>query len=313
MTHHHAVVEAATTGSPEPTPPEAFDGDPFLLTLGDLAVVVRSADRPWLSMARQRYGSFATAPEASAAVPDVVLDYRVRGEAVPSPDVLCRARRHGLRSTRDGEHIALRGDGFTGTWLPRTGRLQLSGPRATYPLDLVAQALWYEQRPGALIVHASAFSDGRRGWLCAGPSGSGKSTLAAMFPRRALADELVGLWVHGDGASADRFSSVDLVALPFWSGRPGRVPLAAVHRLRHFGSRGTTEGSDHQRRRLSPGEAFAGLRGQVSWPTWDPRAMAHCLDALGRLVEIVPVHELAFSPLPSVWPYLAVDGERRPA
>lgn len=286
----------------------------FALALGDLQIIIRSRDTEWITQAAQRYGSFVLPLDDPPATPTFCLDYQVLSQDIPSPEVLCRARRQGLRAHRHGSRVTVQGDGFEGQWFLDEGRLQMSGPRATYPLDLVAQALWYAEQPSALIVHAAAFREGPWAWLCAGPSGSGKSTLASLFPDRALSDELVGVLVGGDERDATG-KGTEVVALPFWSGCPGRFPLAAVHCLRHRGhleeadvesGNGTHLPEAHIRRLLEPRLALRALRGQISWPTWDAAAMTRCLEALGRLIETVDVYELAFSPRADVWPHLAV-------
>lgn len=264
-----------------------------------MTVQVTGSDGAWLDQARQRYGAFARPmsrcwfKEASAegAAP-WELHYEVQDGPSLSPDALCRGRRHGLHASPG----ALVGQDFTARRQPTTRQVEVAGPAAIYPLDLLLQALWYSSRPQSLILHAAALHDGRRAWLCPGPSGSGKSTLVSLSPDRALGDELVAVEVAEGG--------FDLVALPFWAATPGRYPLAAVCCLRHQSGDGKPP---HTRRRLTGAEALARLRGQVSWPTWDAAAMVQCLEVLGQLVESMPVDELAFTPRPDVWECLKSD------
>lgn len=270
----------------------------LVLTIGALAIRVTSWDRAWFEQALQRYGAFAR-PLGDTTSLDPVLDgesqwelhYEVRGGAVSTPEDLCQARRHGLHAGPDSTWT---GRDFAARWRPSTGRVEVIGPPAIYPLDLLLQALWYSSRPDSLIVHAAALQDGRRGWLFAGPSGIGKSTLVSLCAEHAMGDELVAVEARSDG--------FDLVALPFWRAQPGRYPLAAVCCLQH---RATGVEAPHARRRLTQADALARLRGQVSWPTWDASAMVTCLEVLGRLIESMPVDELAFTPQPDVWEFLA--------
>lgn len=299
--------ETSTAAVPPAGTPRAMSGDGFLLEVGTMAAQVTSNEGSWLDSALQRYGAFA---RPNPQRPDEggtgeggrpwVVHYEVLDGAPPTPEDLCQARRHGLHA---GSESTWMGQGFSACRQPSSRRVDAVGPAAIYPLDLLLQALWYVSRPSSLIMHAAALQDGHRGWLCAGPSGSGKSTLVSLCSDRAMGDELVAVEATGDG--------FDLVALPFWRARPGRHALAGVCSLRH---RGKDAVPPHIRRRLTRSEALARLRGQVSWPTWDSGAMVKCLDVLGRLVESMPVDELAFTPQPDVWEFLtwdaAVDSER---
>ena len=281
---------------------QAADSDAggFGLAVGDVPLRVHCSDALWRRQMASRYGEFMARFDASRlAVRPLHVDYRVEGEGAPSPQDLCRGRLAGLRSRCVGSSgdVELSGDGFVARWRRSEGRIEVRGPRAAYPLDLLLQAVWYDGHQQALIVHAAALSDGTSGWLCAGPSGSGKSTLAGLFPRRAMADELVG--VSFDSGRPE------LVALPFWTGRPGRVPLRAVCCLRHRQSVPSPQGGAHLRRRLVSTEALQRLRHQIAWPTWDAAAMGRCLDALAQLLATVPVYELAFSPSTCVWSQLS--------
>lgn len=275
------------------------------IVLGDVTLCLHSSDRRWLEQAAQRYGAFA-APAVTSGVADGAseatatwrVDYEVCGHRTPTPDTLRRARQHGLHLRGDGPRRAVIGHDFRGLWLADERRIEVAGPRAIYPVDLLLQAVWYEVLPTSLILHAAALHDGPRAWLCAGPSGAGKSTLAQLFPNRSVADELVAV-VGVDEAVGGPF---ELVALPFWSARPGRFSLPAVHCLEHHGQPGS-----HRRRRLTPRRAVAKLRGQVAWPTWDAAAMGRCLETLARLIETLPVYALAFSPQVDVWPWVVSD------
>ena len=135
------------------------------------------------------------------------------------------------------------------------------------------------------MIHAAALAEGDRGWVFSGPSGSGKSTLAGLFPERALCDEFVALSLDGDRPR--------LGALPFWTSRRGVAELAGIFLLRH--------GERDRRRRLGAGEAFARLRREVVWPTFDQSHLGRAFDTLCRLIEAVPVWELAFRPRREVW------------
>ncbi len=247
---------------------------------GGVPVSLASSSRHFRHLCRQRYGAFATAePPAWRAA------YRVVGDRVPSPEYLHDARRHPMRSRRDGSRLRLASKTFEMELDAARGAVALSGPLATYPLDRLIQALWDETRPRGLMIHAAALAEGRRGWIASGPSGSGKSTLAGLFPERALCDEFVTVSLDGPRPR--------LGALPFWTSRRGSAEIAGIYLLRH--------GRRDHRRRLGAGEAFGRLRKEVVWPTFDPNALSRAFATLCELIEAVPVWELAFRPRREVW------------
>ena len=190
-----------------------------------------------------------------------------------------------MRSRRDGMRLRLASETFTMELDACHRRVELTGPLATYPLDRLIQTLWYESHRQGLMIHAAALAEGGRGWIFSGPSGVGKSTLAGLFPEHALCDEFVALTLDG--------ASPRLGSLPFWTSRRGNAELAGIHLLRH--------GCRDHRRRLDTGEAFARLRREVVWPTFDPDALNRAFTTLCQLIESVPVWELAFRPGREVW------------
>ncbi len=247
---------------------------------GGVPVSLASSSRRFRHLCRQRYGAFAT-----PAAPVWHAAYRVLDDRTPCPWFLHEARRQPLRSRRHGPRLRLASDTFEIELDSSAGSARLAGPLATYPVDRLIQTLWYESQPRGLMIHAAALAEGRRGWIFSGPSGTGKSTLASLFPERALCDEFVALTLGDAGPR--------LAALPFWASRRGGAALAGIHLLRH--------GDRDRRRRLGAGEAFARLRREVVWPTFDPGHLRRAFDTLCDLVEAVPVWELAFRPHRAVW------------
>ncbi len=247
---------------------------------GGVPVSLASSSRRFRHLCHQRYSAFAT-----DAAPAWRAVYQVRDARIPSPHFLHDARRHPMRSRRDGTRLRLASETFTMELDASHRRAELAGPLATYPLDRLIQTLWYESHRHGLMIHAAALADGPRGWIFSGPSGVGKSTLAGLFPEHALCDEFVALTLDG---AAPRLGS-----LPFWRSRRGSAELAGIHLLRH--------GKSDHRRRLGAGEAFARLRREVVWPTFDAEALSGALDTLCQLIETVPVWELAFRPGREVW------------
>lgn len=249
---------------------------------GGIAVSLASASRPWRVLARERYGQFTTdAPPVWRAV------YEVTDPQLPEPRFLCDSRREPMRSRRDGARLHLETGTFDMELDHTAGTVALAGPLATYPIDRLIQTLWYETWDRGLIVHAAALAEGRSGWLMSGPSGAGKSTLAALFPERALCDEFVAVRLPSEEAPAR------LGALPFWRSHRGGADLEGIYMLRH--------GRRDRRRRLGAGEAFARLRREVVWPTFDGEALRRAFDSLFELLASVPVWELAFRPRTDVW------------
>ncbi|MEM9556088.1 MAG: hypothetical protein AAGC60_17660 [Acidobacteriota bacterium] len=269
--------------------------DGLTLDFGGLAVQVESSDKAWRQLAAERWRGFSMGTERgwTRKRPSLRVVYRVVDRRTPSPRALEAARRAPLR-TDPAAPTEIVGVGFRGRFEPRPGvDLEVEGIRALAPLDRLLQLLWTRHRRG-LILHGAALVEpggardhgDRRGWLCTGPSGVGKSTLAGLFPHHALCDELTAVRVEqGDVPRID--------SLPFWRGRPGSAPLAGIHLLRH--------GASHRRHRLSPRQALAALRTEVSWPVPDRDAVERALDALTRLVRAVPVWRLEFRPDRDVW------------
>lgn len=266
---------------------------------GGIPVALSCTSRALGQLLDLRYRPFATAKPAVWRIA-----YRVNDETPPSPHELADGRKQPLTARRDGTLLRLTAETFRleldlGT---RTGRLD--GPLATYPIDHMIQALWYATWRRGLILHGAALVDGDRGWLASGPSGVGKSTLASLFPEQALCDELTA--VHLDAVhlndDPDNYlgdGTPRLGALPFWHSRPGSATLHGIYLLRH--------GTLDQRRRLGPSEAFARLRPEVIWPTFDPPAMGRAFEALADLIERVPIWELSFRPTRAVWPVLSQE------
>lgn len=251
-----------------------------IFDFGGVPVELASTNHSFMRLAEERYADFASpGPATWQAV------YRVTDPRQPSPRFLCDSRRQAMQSRRRGARLELSTPTFEMALDHERGIVDLAGPLATYPIDRLIQTLWYETWERSLILHAAALAEGDGGWLMSGPSGSGKSTLAALFPKHALCDEFVAVRLDG---RAPR-----LGALPFWTSRRGGAELRGVYLLRH--------GREDRRRRLTAGEAFARLRREVVWPTFDPAALHRAFDALFDLIARVPIWELAFRPTPEVW------------
>jgi hypothetical protein len=252
---------------------------PPVFDFGGVAVALSSRNRRFMSLVRQRYGSFSTGQS-----PALRVEYRVNGLQPPHPDAIHAARQRPLEASRRGSCYTLDGGTFRGEWNQAAGEMEIRGPLATYPIDRLIEAMVYAVEDQVLILHAAALVFSGRGFVCSGPSGSGKSTLAALFPDEALCDEHVVVRLEGNGA---RLSS-----LPFWTGRPGTTTLEAIYLLEHA--------SEHRRRRLSVSEAAVRLRPQVIWPAVGRDSFRRAFDTFCGVIEGVPVWELGFLPDTSV-------------
>lgn len=252
----------------------------------------------WLELARARYDGFVSEDAAEGAIEPadaIRVVYRTNGR-LPSPglvdETLPRSPR--LRPSVDagsdgaGSEAVwhFRSPGVEGRLAP--GRIEITGPLATYPLDAALIAQWALAGRDAVVVHGALLADGDRGWLCTGPSGVGKTTLAALLPEHARCDELVGLRRE----TRAEFPELVAYSLPFWRGRPSRVVLDGVHFLRHE--------REHRRRPLSPARAFARLRTQVLWPNGPAATLAGAFRTVTALAEL-PCHVLGFRPDRGVW------------
>ncbi len=268
---------------------------------GGVIVSLASSSRRWAALARQRYGDFAITGE-----PVWRVAYEVTDARIPSSRFLLDSRRQPMRSRRDGARLSLATETFDIELDHHRGTVDLRGPLATYPIDRLIQVLWYETWERGLIMHAAALAEGRKGWLMSGPSGSGKSTLAALFPGHALCDELAAVKLAprkpSSSAPVEEKSSPRLAALPFWTSNRGAADLAGIYLLRH--------GKSDHRRRLAAGEAFARLRREVVWPTFDQRALRRAFESLFDLLASVPIWELAFRPRPEVWQLIRREAGR---
>ena len=263
------------------------------IQIADWRFELISENEQWLDMAAARFRDFLSSRKIDCESRDpascrhVDIEYRVVAGA-PSADELHRNRAVALDGERRGRILLLRGAEFRACIQLSPPRIQISGPLAVYPLDLVFRAFMIEA-DGSLVFHAAAVEDQGKAWLLTGPSGSGKSTFASLFPNRAVCDEMA--------AVRRQNGRLELVSLPFWSGRSAVAPLEAVLFLRH--------GRSNRRHPLDRAKALERLRRQVFWPTWQARSITHTLDQLADLIESTPVDDLFFRPDRSVWRQLS--------
>ena len=235
-----------------------------LVGCGGLTLALTSTDEAWLQSARERFASFP-----GTAAPALTIAHG--GEALlPAGE-----RRIFTRATA----------GFD-AWLDTDNRhAALPAEASLADIENLLRTLLPRLLGDGLAFHAAALAADECGVLCAGECGAGKTTLAALLPERALCDEIAV--ARRDGAGFVLHST------PYWTGRTGEAPLAAVMLLRH--------GPAHEARRLAPVTAIGRLARHALWPTDDADGMHRAFEILASLVAAVPVFELAFRPAADVW------------
>jgi hypothetical protein len=169
----------------------------------------------------------------------------------------------------------------------RHGGLDLARRRAEALLDpllIVADALVRAalaadvHARGGCLLHAAALVVDGEAHLCPGRSGAGKSTLASLAGD-VLSDELAAVVPGPDG--------VRVHGTPWWTGRPGSAPLAAVHVLAWDGEAVAP---------LPRAGALRHLASNLVLPVDGREERAAAFTAAGRIAAAVPFSRLSFSP-----------------
>jgi hypothetical protein len=179
-----------------------------------------------------------------------------------------------------------------------------------YPLD---ELVWVHNlaRGRGVELHACGVRDAAgRVYVFAGQSGAGKSTTARLWAGRpgftVLSDERLVVRTDGD---------LPLVYGTPWHGdaeiaSPASGPLGGVFLLR--------QATAHAATLLPPPIAAAQLLSCAFLPFYDPRAVAHTVDAVERIVASTTVSVLSFAADPSIVDFVttiatATAVETRPA
>ncbi len=137
-----------------------------------------------------------------------------------------------------------------------------------------AMALDLSDRGGCLVHAAALVIDGQV-HLAPGRSGSGKSTLASLAGD-VLSDELCTLTPAGE--------AFRVAGTPWWKGRPGAAPLAALWTLAWDGERAEPLPRTQAFRHLCPNLVVPGV----------PRAQETAFQLCGRVAMAVPFGRLSF-------------------
>jgi len=253
------------------------------ITIGGIAIAIRTSDEAFLRMIDVRYAGFVDADETF----DYEFDVDLTPPAGRSGDEEVRVFRNGAKWQIE------RGD-LSAEWDPlaRRGRIrQSSNP---YALDTVLRivhtiALAGE---GGFLVHASSAVRNGRAFLFAGISGAGKTTISRLAPPDAnvLTDEIsyVRNEAHGYVAYGTPFAG-DL-------GKPGdnlKAPLAAVYLL--------AKGSVNRVESIEPADAVRALLTNILFFAADRDSVQAVFRAALDFVQSVPMRRLTFVPDARVW------------
>jgi hypothetical protein len=255
-----------------------------IATTVDLAgtgITLETEDRRLQARYRDRYRAFVVPPDTGAFVIRHEVD---DGLCAPPIEAWTDESEMG-DVTHERDVLEIRARSFRATADFAARRAIVRGPSSLYPSEILFRRLLPVLLQDGLVFHAALLATDEAAWICAGPSGAGKSTLARLVGRRALCDELCAVRRAANGFVAH--------ALPYWKGRRAAAPLKGVYLIGH--------GPAHASRRLSPTEAIRRLTPEVSWPQQSRDASESTLDTLLMLVESVPIRELRFLPVPSVW------------
>jgi hypothetical protein len=256
----------------------AATASPLTLELAGVGVSLCTQDPAWLPALAERYRGFLTRTKATFAI-ELITD-PAAGKGEPPPN----ATRGWAREDGD-EAFAVAVPGVEVGADLRLGHGWVRSTPGSAGIDVLLRHLLPGLVRDGLVLHGAGIADGGGGWACCGASGTGKSTLAALFPERALCDELVAVRCTAGGFV--------LESLPFWRARPCSLPLRGICCLR--------QAPAHGRTRLDPGTAARRLARIGLWPSYSRRAMLRTFAAFARLVDRCPVYDLAFAPRSDVW------------
>jgi hypothetical protein len=262
------------------------------LSIAGFVLQLRVADAALARLIGARYGGY----RFDHTHPALALDLHVDKKGIPGPQ---RLRLDGT----GGERIVHRRD-INAVWADGAGEARV-GP-SVYSVDALLRVVLATELParGRVLLHASAVSHNRRGWVFCGVSGSGKTTSTRLAaPARVLNDEIVAV-----GLDKTRIPRV--WATPFWgelgtgpaSPRPVRLAaLLSLHKDRLFDAI-----------RLEPQRSMGPLLRCVCLFGRDRVLMQQSIDALAVLVHAVPVFEFHFVKQTFDWQWMEriTDGSR---
>jgi hypothetical protein len=191
------------------------------------------------------------------------------------------------------DRVRIGAEGFRAILRPATGNAELfREPDRDRAIETTLRVLLSCRLPmlGGLPLHAAGIGMGSVGTAFYGVSGAGKSTLSSHAPFPVLSDEAIVTIPH-DGrwevSSSGFWGSLDLPLAP-----SGYFPLAGLFELH--------KEADTRIERLSARQAFVSLLSVITVPD-SPLLWSAAVQALGRLVEAVPVFSLGWAPARPPW------------
>jgi hypothetical protein len=254
------------------------------ITIGGMAVRVRTSDLEFVRMLEDRYAGFVGAADED---PEIEFDI----ELTPPPDmdrdaevsVRCEGRRWILR----------RGD-FRAEWEPEARRGWIRQTANPYSIDAVLRivhTLVLARQGGFLLHSASAIRNGKA-FLFAGVSEAGKTTISRLAPGDVtlLTDEIS--YVR---RMEDRYVAY---GTPFTGelaklGENVSAPVETLYLL--------AKGKENRIDRVEPGEAARGVLGNLLFFAHDEELVQAVFHSVFEFVNRVPVKRLTFVPDQRVW------------
>jgi hypothetical protein len=200
-----------------------------------------------------------------------------------------------LSVSKDGDALAVRGNGLSGKIGARAARLDVYGGSANAMQIAVRLAceLWLAPR-GGLLLHGASVEHEGRALAFLGHSGAGKTTLATRLAAhgvRVIADEVVAVraGVAQFGASAPRVFGHPLPRrLGDGLAPPDGLPLAAIGLLSH-----APAGAEPTRTRLTSAQAARALLQRVFLPAAGTRIVEGAMATVGAIARAVPMFALS--------------------
>ncbi len=221
---------------------------------------------PALDEAVRRFGPFAVGRGRGR------WRVAVRPSRPPRLDGLSR------RVVADGRRLRVEGAEELG-WIDLASRRgEISSDPSGVVLEPLLRAVLAAEvaRAGGCLFHAAAVVVDGAGHLVPGRSGSGKTTFASLARDR-LADELAVVLPAGGGYRVH--------GTPWWSGRPGSAPLAAVHSLSF---------EDERVEPLPAVDALRSLGANVVVPFGGPPALARAFAVASAIAAAVPFARVSY-------------------
>jgi hypothetical protein len=252
-----------------------------IVQIGDIPIALRTDDRRFLGLLRERYAGFLSPFE-----PELELDFDlIHPGPVSDDDVQVR---------RDGTDWLLERGDFQARWNPLTGRGRVRQTANPYALDSVLRILHslVISARGGFLLHAASGVCGGRAYLFSGVSGAGKTTMTRLAPSDAtlLTDEISYVRPSAAGYSAYGTPFSGELAK---AGENTSAPVSALFFLE--------KGPENRVDELTPAEAVRRLMRNILFFAEDNELVEKLLATACDFVQQVPVRCLTFYPDSRVW------------